>query len=315
MLQGIIFDDNMKHYLFIISLIIPLNVFGQIDAKIFEFENVNFDSLIVETTYPNENDFWKTVYIYENGVKVREKSFSSDTLKSYTDYSYKNGNLIIYENHNQVYSYDPEKDKYVGKIREDYYYGKEYVYDNSVRSMIIDYDVSENSKSFNYETHFQYDSNNRLEKEVLIDKYIGITGDFETNSVNLDSMYYKNTIHESYKTYEYFNDSVIIKYYENGNFSGYELYIGKFESPREIKIFSNSKELLRHEVFKRNEIGLVVVQIFKLKTGKDAWGHVIDYSMEDRIIFEYNKNRMPIKVKLYKGRQLIMTEKFKYYAL
>lgn len=305
----------MKHYLFIISLVIPLNIFGQIDTKIFEFENVYFDSLIVETTYPNRNDFWKRVYIYENGFKVRESSFMSDTLNSYTDYSYENGNLIISETHNQIYSYDSEQDKHVGKIREDYYYGKEYTYENDMRSKIIDYDVNENSKSFNYETLFQYDSKNLLEKEVLIDNYIGITGDFETNSVNLDTMYYKNTINKSYKTYEYFNDSVVIKYYEDGNFSGHELYIGQFESPREIKTFSNSKELLRHELYERNEIGLVVVQIFKLKTGKNAWGHGIDYSMEDRIIFEYNKKEMPERVKYYKGSQLIMTREFKYYAL
>lgn len=305
----------MKHFLFILSLVVPLNIFGQIDTKVFEFENVNFKSLIIRTTYPDRNDTWKHVYLYENGLKVSEKSFMNDTLNSYSEYSYKNGKLVKSETHNQIYSYDSELDKHVGKIREDYYYGKEYTYENNLPSIIIDYDVNENSKSYNFEKLLQYDAKNQLVKEIHIDKYIGFTGDFETNSVNLDTLFYKNTIDKSYKTLEYFADSVVIKYYENNSFSGYELYLGQLETPSEIKTFSNSNELLRHEIYERDDNGFVVRIIFKLKSGKNAWGHGIDYSMEDRISIDYDKKGLPVKESYYKGNRLLMTKVFEYNAL
>ena len=151
-------------------------------------------------------------------------------------------------------------------------------------------------------------------KEINLDKHIGYTAGFASNSDNIDTMYYKDATSSSYKTYDYFTDSILVKYYSDGQFTGYDWIYGDFGNPREIKSFSDSDLFINHLVYLENNTGLITEKFYKLKTSKSTWGGQKDITSEDKITVDYNDKGYPLIVKYFENDKLIMIKNLKYYA-
>lgn len=299
----------------ILIIFIPLNIFSQIDDKVFEFKNVRFDSLIVITKMSNSNDSWKDIYLFKNGLKTSERSYENEKLISFTKYFYQNKHLKKTENYSEIYSLDKNL-KAVGEIKEGFYHGEEYIYENNQLSFTNYYDVIESRKNYYFEVQYQYDQNNRLTTEYHIDKHIGYKAEYKSNSKNLDSLFHKNTIEKSHKTYKHNKDSLVINYFKHGLFTGYKLYLSGFEHPKEIKTYSNLNELIDHIVYSRNEKNQVTNKVIKLITGKNVWGNNKDFTtLYNQVKFSYNKVGLPEKIMFYNGKELTSEVTFKYFTL
>jgi hypothetical protein len=295
---------------------LPICVFAQVESDIYEYKNVDFDSVIVTIDYPN----WKyrpkvrSVYFFSNGNNTLYKSYRNDTLDYISEDEYNNDKLIKTKNFSEVFSYDPDLKKDVGTIRDDYFNGREFIY-NKEKLIKIQYYMSiEGSMTYDYDIIFEYDSLNRLIKETNLDKHIGYTAGFESNSDNIDTMYYKNATSSSYKTYDYFTDSILVKYFSDGKYTGYDWIYGDLENPREIKSFSNLNELINHLVYLKNNNGLITARFYKFKTPKSTWGGEMDITAEDKITVDYNDKGYPLIVKYFENDKLIMIKNLKYYA-
>ena len=172
----------------------------------------------------------------------------------------------------------------------------------------------EGSMTYDYDIIFEYDRLNRLTKEINLDKHIGYTAGFESNSDSIDTMYYKDATSSSYKTYDYFTDSILAKYYSDGQFTGYDWIYGDLENPREIKSFSDTDELINHLVYLKNNNGLITERFYKLKSPKSTWGGDMDITAEDKITVNYNEKGYPLIVRYFENDKLIMIKNLKYYA-
>lgn len=295
---------------------LPIYIFGQVESNIYEYKNVDFDSVIVTIDYPDWKDSPKvrSIYIFNNGNNTLYKSYHNDTLDYISEYEYSNDKLIKTKNFTEIFSYDPDLKKHVGAIRDDYFNGQEFIFMDD-RLIKIQYYMSiEGSMTYDYDIIFEYDSLKRLIKETNLDKHIGYTAGFESNSDNIDTMYYKNATSLSYKTYDYFTDSVLVKYFSDGQLTGYDWIYGDLENPREIKSFSDTDELINHLVYLKNNNGLITERFYKLKTPKSTWGGEMDITAEDKITVDYNDKGYPLIVKYFENDKLIMIKNLKYYA-
>ena len=258
----------MNKLITFILILLPICIFGQVESDIYEYKNVDFDSVVVTIDYIHWKDSPKvrSVYIFKSGNITFYKSYHNDTLDYISESEYNNNKLIKTKNFSEIYSYDPDLKKHVGAIRDDYFNGREFIF-NGDRLIKIQYYMSiEGSMTYDYDIIFEYDSINRLIKETNLDKHIGYTAGFESNSDNIDTMYYKSAASSSYKTYDYFTDSILVKYFSDGQFTGYDWIYGDLENPREIKSFSDSDELINHLVYLKNNTGLITERFYKLKT-------------------------------------------------
>lgn len=304
-----------KLIIFILTFL-PIYIFGQVESDIYEYKNVDFDSVIVTIDYPDWKDSPKirSIYIFNNGNNTLYKSYHNDTLDYISEYEYSNDKLIKTKNFTEIFSYDPDLNKHVGAIRDDYFNGREFIFDGE-RLIKIQYYVSiEGSMTYDYDIIFEYDSLNRLTKEINLDKHIGYTAGFESNSDNIDTMYYKDATSSSYKTYDYFTDSILAKYYSDGQITGYDWIYGDLENPQEIKSFSDTDELINHLVYLKNNNGLITERFYKLKTPKSTWGGEMDITAEDKITVDYDEQGYPLIVKYFENDKIIMIKNLKYYA-
>ena len=307
---------SMKSFFLFFLNLINICVHAQVEEDIYSYNNVNFDSVVVTINYPDRDEITKYIstYIFENGYNVMYKSYRNDTLIYVSELEYNNEKLIHIQNHSEVYSYNPELAKHIGEIRDDHYSWQEFNYDNGNLINIQFYSAIGNSITNNYEIVYSYNNNNQLVKKSNIDKYVGYRFDFEANTDNIDTAFYKDINKISYNEFEYYTDSILVKYYSDDRLTGYDLISGSVDKPKEIKSYSDSWDLLNHIVYVRNKSGLVTEKFYKLKTSKSQWGGSMDITAENRVIIHYNDKGYPLLLEYFMDDKILMIKRIKYYA-
>lgn len=306
----------MKKIFSFIIILFSIPAVGQVDKDLFEYEELSFDSIIAGYNYPQNPELGqvRVAYYLKNGHRNKSMTFRNDTLKGIMEYKYLRNKLIRTKSFSEIYSYDSLPDSMIGKIDYEHYNGKEYRYNNNLLTKVKYFTHTNGSTSYNFNIIFEYDSLQRLKKEIHEDKYIGYAAAFEPQTSNIDSLYYKNSISSNYKTFDYYNDSILINYFSDGEMTGYEWLYGNIDRPYETMTFLVNNEMISHLIYKINEDSLVTERFYKVHSYKSPWGGEVDFAGYKKTIVEYNMDGYPGKLLYYLDDELIMTKSILYYT-
>lgn len=213
------------------------DTFGQVVG--FEFKRNDLKSfnkiIIYYNSNSNEKLTLKSIYqINQIGDIIKSESYDSGRLTRWTKYEYyEDGRIKYEENHNEVFSYGENQKKHIGKVRDDVFHKKLYKYKEDQLVEVTYVDVFEEYETYSYLEIFEYDNKGQLVKETSINSFVGLTGEFQSNSTVLDSLYYKGEISKSIKINQYLYDSIVTTIFDESNkIQGYKLTkLNPFKKP------------------------------------------------------------------------------------
>lgn len=201
---------------------------GQVSGYNFKRNDLKSFKKIVVASNMNSNDKFASKSIYYinlEGDIIKSESYDSGELTSWTKYEYfKDGQVKYEENHNQVFSYDENQKKHIGKVRDDVYSGRLFKYKEHALLEITYVDGYGGSETYSNLDLFEYDNKGQLVNEISINSFVGLTGKFQSNSTILDSLYFKGEATKHIRTHQYLKDSIVTTFYdESSKIRGYKL--------------------------------------------------------------------------------------------
>jgi hypothetical protein len=300
----------------IISILIftSINIFGQKKIPEYDYEFVKgVDS--IEINIKGGSNIWREMYYYNNGSRIKASS-------SYM------GNQDYY----RLYKHDAKKG-----LRLESYYGKTYKYDSDKKDWIASWDLKsfslivdkysgsnilESKKcdvhgadtTVNQITVFAYDIKSRIVSETTQDIFVGLVGNFKSNSNELAKLDPKSKTIVYSKTYSYSPNKIEILYKTDGKLTGKEIItLNQREQVISIRHYDPKNTFLFETTALYDESGKMISRTWKTASPITIWGGEGDVAGDGTETIEYDKIGRPIrKITTYTSGHKT-TEEYRYY--
>ncbi len=178
-------------------------------------------------------------------------------------------------------------------------------------------DFGDGERYLDERVYFFYNKTNELIRKIWSDVKNPNVLEFQAfkqGTTELDDSITILTGTNEEKTYEYFKDSTIIKYYVNGQYTGYG--INKFSNNGfilEELVFNAKNDTLSYFIKNYNSDKLLISESRVKHNGHNGFGYSMDLELIDIKKYKYDLSNRLIKIDGYEGDKHISVDKFEIF--
>ncbi len=285
-------------------------------------------------TYYGYEDYSQGMTVFEHNIKneiscVKYLSYTSphnDSIsKMYYEESYelyKNGKRDnnTYNELQRKYSsmyevINPENIKWNSKDR----LPRIIIYKNQLDQdslMEIFNDFGDGERYLDERVYFLYNRANELIRKIWSDVKNPNVFEFQAfkqNTTELDDSITILTGTNEEKIYKYFKDSIVIKYYVNGQYTGYEINKSSNNGLKlEELVFNTKNDTLSYFIKNYNSEKLLTSENRVKHNGYNGFGYSMDLERGDIKKYKYDSKNRLIRIDGYEGNKHISVDRFEF---